>query len=333
MKRIKLSIFMSLIMLLTSCEENFSFKRHDEFINYENNEIILYQNSKDGAVKYFEYNKFDFFAYDSQSETIVYNANDKLFIHAYKNGELLYEIDLGRNDVSSIETYKGRAAICFDSDEQGLIRLVDLSKGECQDYHSPLQTSQAFLTDKYMYITESDQWCEVYKMDLSSSETTKFVNRRFYNCVIDFNRKENLIYISEGGNSGDLYYLNVEDSTVREIDYSSLYKEAYFDGRYLHNSGRLFHPSSGRQVSSDEIFETIENDNFKYEKTLYSNNLLTFIKGENNNTFIYSKENNYLVYGFKASITDVFEINKTKYLVRCEDSKHVAIVDISKIKR
>jgi hypothetical protein len=73
-------------------------------------------------------------------------------------------------------------------------------------------------------------------MDLSSSETTKFVNRRFYSCVIDFNRKENLIYISEGGNSGDLYYLNVEDSTVREIDSSSLYKEAYCKVRELSNN-------------------------------------------------------------------------------------------------
>lgn len=334
MRKFKYIIFLLLITTLSACGKEFTFKRHNEFVGYENKEIILYQDTKDNAVKFFEYEKFDFISYDDQTETVVLTSNDKLFVHNYKNGKKLYEIDLGRDDISSLETYKGKAAICFNSQEEGLIRLINLSKGETQDYPSNLQTSQAFLDDKYMYVAEGgDQYGEVYKMDLSSGEISLFVNKRFYRGHIDINRRESLIYVSEGGNSGELFYLNVEDSTIREINYSSHYKPIFFDGQHLHNSGNLYHSSSGRYVSGDEIYEKIENDKFKYVRTLLSNNLLTIIEGDKNNTFIYSKENNYLVYGFKANVNKAIEISKTKYLLACDDRKHVAIVDISKIKK
>ncbi len=89
------------------------------------------------------------------------------------------------------------------------------------------EISSFCIDGNYIYYSEHDQHCDVFRMNVSTSELTKILPDRgwsFYQPKLYLNKEDNILYIGETGSTGStLYYYNATTlelkSFLRKNDY------------------------------------------------------------------------------------------------------------------
>lgn len=113
--------------------------------------------------------------------------------------------DLRRIDVFSKSDYQKVSSLCFEH-----------------------EISSFCIDGNYIYYSEHDQHCEVFRMNMSTSELTKILppdrGFTFYEPKLYLNKEDNILYIGETGSTGStLYYYNATtlecNSFFRKNDY------------------------------------------------------------------------------------------------------------------
>lgn len=104
----------------------------------------------------------------------------------------------------------------------------------------PNEVSSFVIYNGFIYYSEDDQWCKVFRTEISSKNTVEIPLNydNYYFPKLLINKQDNLLYIIESRSTGStIFYINLSDLSINSIsdnDFSNLSRIAYFDGKYLY---------------------------------------------------------------------------------------------------
>lgn len=124
----------------------------------------------------------------------------------------------------------------YDKNSYDLISSIDL----------PNVVSSFVIYNGFVYYTEDDQICFIYRTQITTKETVNVPANNyatFYFPKLLLNKQDNLLYVIESGSDGcRVYYYNLSDLTLNSVtpgnDFNNGYnngsRNAFFDGEYLY---------------------------------------------------------------------------------------------------
>ena len=195
--------------------------------------------------------------------TVVLYQLDGKVVNWITENDLLYVITSGNNRLVVIDSktmtaisnvpLAGKPAEINIIGSQIYVSLPDLSRIDVFSKSSLNKTSSIYLDHKvssfcidgeYIYYSEHDQHCAVYRKNMTTNELTKILPDRgytFYQPKLYLNKEDNILYIGETGSSG---------STLFYYDATTLELKSYFrddDYGVMNHTRDIFHVG-------DEIF-------------------------------------------------------------------------------
>lgn len=210
-------------------------------------------------------------AHKVTSSVISYTL-DGTIVQWITENDLLYVITVARNTLAVIDTHtmlplynitlpSAPAEINIFGEYiyisfPDLYRIDILSKTDCSTVGSwsfECEVSSFYISGNYIYYSEHDQWCQVFRKNLITNEVTMILggtNNSFYYPKIYLNEKDNILYIGESKSTGcSLYYYN---ATTLELK-NEFTKNGY---GISNNTRELFHVNDAVFWSYYKISDT-----------------------------------------------------------------------------
>ena len=141
--------------------------------------------------------------------------NDLLYVITAGNNRLVVINSKDMKPVENVPLAAKPAEINLIGDEiyisfPDLFRIDVFSKTNYEKTNSLYfdhEVSSFCIDGNYIYYSEHDQHCKVFRKDLTTNEVKRISNEYFYFPKLYLNKEDNIIYIGETGSSiSDLYY-------------------------------------------------------------------------------------------------------------------------------
>ena len=103
------------------------------------------------------------------------------------------------------------------------------------------EVSSFCIDGNYIYYSEHDQHCEVFKKNLSTGEEKKVGGRFFYQPKVYLNKEDRILYVGESGSSGSaIYYFNADTLAQNGVFKKDNYGMMNHTRDIFHNGDEIF---------------------------------------------------------------------------------------------
>lgn len=254
------------------------------------------------------------------------------------DGNIVYTITSSPNElwvlnvatmktITTIDLPGSPAEIQLDNDQilisyptlQSIIYYNKSNFEETKSIDLPHVVSSFAIYNGYVYYSEDDQWCSIFRTNLSDTTQTATIGTYYYFPKLLINKNDNLLYVIESGTTGSkVHYFNLSDlklqSETSGYGYSNITRYAYFDGQYLYAMNFKIDKTNADHIVGEYIYNkdywdgvTFANDKYIItENALYSKDtleqLLVFKSSfknslitSNNTLLLYNNEDLYIL--------------------------------------
>jgi hypothetical protein len=287
-----------------------------------------YEDSTDGVVKYYDLGFYKKVVYDQQTDKLVVLKTEGIDIYNASSMSL-------EKSIISLLT-----PVCMDADDGKLvvgyntkqIQVYDLSENkELKTITTEIDVHEIVIDNEMVIYADGNQHCRVVFQNLVTDE--KVVSLSVYEPLLTLNRKDHILYVTETrlSTSSSIYYSSQTGQKIFENpDFVYVSDRILFDGRFIHHEDKTFDAFNGTKISSNYLNRNYTPLNgFTPDITLFDSEKFSFVasKYEQRTTAIYDNINKQFIYSFPVNINLITDFNDGKYLARCSNYRHIAIVD------
>lgn len=190
---------------------------------------------------------------------------------------------------------------------------------ETKSIHLPHIVSSFAFDNGFVYYTEDDQWCNIYRTNLSDTTKTDKIVGYYYFPKILINKQDNLLYVIESSTTGSkVHYINLSDLTLQSetsgYGYDNISRYAYFDGQYLYAMNFKIDKTNASHIVGEYVYKQdywdgvtfVNNDFIITDNAIYSKDTLapvlvfnsSFNKSlitSNNTLLLYNNQDLYII--------------------------------------